>query len=204
MKKLLLIIFLLPILMISQEKKKSEIQNNWFKNAEMELYDLQINRAFSSYRFAYELIPESKIGKKSLKLSDSLKTTLRKKLIGNIEGNWKIKIFNKIKTESDKKHYEKLGKFLRITKDSIFYFTSKRNLKANNSSISLKIKFCELMNPLPSYSDFTHSNNEIWNYSIDSTKSKLTILNYGKIDNGGKSRTGNISHPSGYTYNRIK
>jgi len=204
MKKLLLIIFLIPILIIAQEKKDAETQNNWYKKAKMELNELQIKRAFYSYRFAYELLPESKIGKKSLKLSDSLKTTLRKKLIRNIEGNWKIKIFNKIKTEKDKKHYEKLGKFLRITKDSIFYFTSKRNLKANNPSISLKIKFCELMNSFPSYSDFLHSNNEIWNYSIDSTKSNLTILNYGKIDNGGESRTGNISHPSGYTYNRIK
>ena len=133
LKKLLLIIYLIPILIIAQEKKDAETQNNWYKKAEMELNGRQIKRAFSSYRFAYELLPESKTGKKSLKLSDSLKTTLRKKLIRNIEGNWKIKIFSKIKTEKDKKHYEKLGKFLRITKDSIFYYTSKRNLKANRS-----------------------------------------------------------------------
>ena len=204
MKKLFLIILIIPILINAQDKRETEVQNNWFNKAEMELNNLQIKKAFYSSRFSYEIIPESYIGKKSLNLSDSLKTVLRNKLIEDIKGKWKLKIFNKIKTESDKKHYEKLGKFLRIKKDSIYYYTSRRNLRFDNPSISFKINFCELMNSFPSYSDFLHPKNEIWNYSTDSTKCKLTILNYGKIDNDGKNRTGNISHPSGYTYNRMK
>lgn len=48
------------------------------------------------------------------------KNSFKNKLIENLKGKWKLNISNKIKTKSDRKHYEKLEKFLRIKKDSIF------------------------------------------------------------------------------------
>ncbi|TDQ27531.1 hypothetical protein [Tenacibaculum caenipelagi] len=204
MKNLVLLILLYPILINAQDKKIIELQNKYFDEAGSELTHLKIKSAFTYYRFAYDLLPGTELGKKSLKLSDSLKIILRKNLITDIEGNWEIKIFNKLRTESDKKFYDKLGRFLRITKDSIFYFTKKRKLRRNKPSKRMKITFCELMNYFPSYSDFIHPDNKIWHYRSDSTGNKLIILDYGKIENDRKNRTGNISHPSGYTYNRIK
>lgn len=131
------------------------------------------------------------------------KNSFKNKLIENLKGKWKLNISNKIKTKSDRKHY-KTRKIFKNKKRFYFYYTSRRNLRLNNPSISFKINFCELMDSFPSYSDFLQPKNKIWNYSTDSTKCKLTILNYGKIDTDGKNRTGNISHPSGYTYNRMK
>ena len=46
MKKLLLIIYLIPILIIAQEKKDAETQNNWYKKAKMELNELQNKKSF--------------------------------------------------------------------------------------------------------------------------------------------------------------
>ncbi|WP_425656586.1 hypothetical protein [Tenacibaculum ascidiaceicola] len=204
MKKLYLIILIIPITINAQQKQKTEIQNYWFKQARLDLKNLHLEKAFSSSKFSYDVFPESDKGKKSLKLFDSLKTILRNKLTNDMYGDWKLKIFNRVKTESDRKHYERLGRFLRIKKDSISYYTNRRSLRSNKPTLSFKINFCELMNYFPSYSDIIHLNNEIWHYRIDSTKNRLIILDYGKLDNGKKNRTGNISHPSGYTYKRLK
>ena len=201
MKKLLLILFLLPYVISAQEKKNIELQDQWFKEAKIELNN-NLSNAFSSFWFSYDILPKSQKGKESLRFFDSLKIVLRKKLINNLQGRWKLKIFRKSK--SDRKHYERLGKFLYIKSDSIFFYKNRRNLNSHNASLFTKIEFCDLMNFFPSYSDIIHPGNEIWNYNVNSEKNKLTVLDFGKLDNDRKNRTGIISHPSGFTYNRIK
>lgn len=201
MKNYFILLFFLPFLLNAQNKKLIDQQKKWFLVGENDLKDRDLFGAFVAYRFSYDLKPESIIGKKSLKISDSIKNILRDNLKQEISGTWKLKIFGNLK--DNEKHYKRLGKFLKVHNDSIFFYTNRRNFRKNISRIKFKIKFCDLMNPLPDYRDIIHSNYELWNYSLDSTKQKLNVLDYGKIERDGKNRTGTISHPSGYTYERI-
>jgi len=197
------VLFLISTQLFGQDQKEIELQNHWYAKAQEELINKNISAAFTAYYFAYEMVPNNELGKKTLKLSDSLKTLLRKELISNLVGNWKIKIFGRIKTEDDREHYNRLGKLMKVTYDSIFFFKNKKNLKSNIFLSTQKITFCNLNTMFPIYSDIIHSNKEIWNYHINENKNKLTITENGELISP-RNRTEVISHPSGFTYNRIK
>jgi hypothetical protein len=199
-----ILIILLSFKAIGQDDKASNLQMYWFQEAENDLDSLQIKGAFSAYQISYEMLPNSELGKKAKKLSDSLRIILRKKFIQDLTGTWKLKIFGRIKSEDDKNHYERLGKFMIARDDSIFFYRSKASLRLDKPSSNQPIEFCDLATMFPHYSDIVHSNWEIWEYNIDSTKEKLTINENGKLSSDRKSRSWVVSHPSGYSYYRIK
>ncbi len=188
----------------SQNPKAIELQNEWFEKAVSSLDSAKIKTAFLKFSFANELLPESNLGNNAKLKSDSLQIVLRDNLIKNLQGIWEIKIFNKTNSKEQKEHYEKLGKYLEFRNDSIYFYANKPSLKLKKPRIKQEIIFCDLKTTFPHYSDIIHSNGEIWNYSIDSSENKLIITENGELSTNGKSRSWNVSHPSGYTYNRVK
>ena len=204
MKKLyILFLFLVSFQLFGQNKNIIELQDYWYNKAKNDLNNQKINSAFIGYYFSYEIVPNSSLGEKSLKISDSLKNILRKELIKNLIGNWKIKFPKKIKSKKDKEQYNQLGKILMITNDSIFYFKRKKDLKFKKYLSSQKISFCNLETLFPIYADIIHSNKIIWNYHINKRKNILTITKSGELLSIG-NRTEIISHASGCIYHRIK
>ena len=189
---------------LGQDKRAIELQIQWHQKAENSLDSSKIRSAFYEYHFSHHLIPESDLGKTSKAKSDSLKNILRDTLLQNLKGTWKLKIFGKINSKEEKDHYEKLGRYLTIRNDSIFYYKNKINLEEQRPSQIHKIEFSDLETIYPNYSDIIHSDNQIWNYSVDSKKNNLIIEENGELSPDGKSRSEVISHPSGYTYIRIK
>ncbi|MCE2612327.1 hypothetical protein LVD13_05025 [Flavobacteriaceae bacterium D16] len=138
-----------------------------------------------------------------MKLSDSLRTILRGTLKRKLQGLWKIKVFGRIKTEDDRAHYNRLGKFLKITNDSITFFKTKKDFKTNNYISNQEIKFCDLKTMFPIYNEVIHKNNNIWRYHVEEDGEVMRITDSGKIFIDG-NRSEIISHPSGYTYNRVE
>ncbi|MDD3721171.1 MAG: hypothetical protein PHW92_01605 [Lutibacter sp.] len=199
----ILFVFLVSFQIFGQNKNLIELQNYWYNKAKNDLNDQKINSAFIGYYFSYEKVQNSSLGVKSLKSSDSLKNILRKELIKNLIGNWKIKFPRKIKSRKDKEQYNQLGKILMITNDSIFYFKRKKDLKIKKYLTSQKISFCNLETMFPIYSDIIHSNKIIWNYHINESKNILTINESGELLST-VNRTEIISNPSGCIYHRIK
>ncbi|WP_034923670.1 hypothetical protein [Gillisia sp. CAL575] len=202
--QILILLILISFHSFGQDEKADKIQTEWYQKAEISLDSSKIRNAFHEYEFSFKMVPESKLGKNSKKLSDSLKIILRTELIEDLNGTWELKIFNKIKSEADKIHYQKLGEYLKFRNDSIFFYKNKSNLKLHKPTKIQKIEFCDLETTFPHYSDIVHTDNKIWDYFIDSTNNKLIIEENGELSRDGKSRSWVGSHPSGYTYYRIK
>jgi hypothetical protein len=199
----ILILFLVSIQLFGQEPKAIELQNRWIKEAQKDLKSNNLIGAFCAYRYAYDMIPNSELGEKSLKLSDSLRTILRGTLKRKLQGVWKIQVFGRIKSEDDREHYTRLGKFLKITTDSIAFFKTKKDFRSDNFLSSQEIKFCDLETMFPVYNEIIHDNNNIWKYQVEENGNVMKITDSGEIFSDG-NRSEIISHPSGYTYNRIK
>lgn len=205
MKLLILIItILISFEVVGQDLRAIELQTQWHQKAESSLDSSKIRRAFYEYHFSYELIPENSLGQTTKTKSDSLKNILRERLLEDLNGTWKLKIFNRINSKAERDHYDKLGRYLMIRNDSIIFYKNKIHLKRQKPVKIHKIEFSDLETIYPYYSDIIHSDNKIWNYSVDSTKNKLTIEENGEISPDGGSRSEVISHPSGYTFFRIK
>lgn len=197
------ILFLSSIQLFSQDTKAIELQKYWIKKAQKDLYNNNVFGAFCNYHFAYEMAPDNLEGKKSLELSDSLRTILRTNLKRRIKGVWKIQVFGRIKSEDDKEHYTRLGKFLKITNNSIVFFKRRRDLKSNNFLSRQGIKFCNLETMFPVYNDIIHGNGNIWKYHVEENEKVMRITDSGELLSD-ESRSEIISHPSGYTYKRLR
>ncbi|WP_133645106.1 hypothetical protein [Zeaxanthinibacter enoshimensis] len=191
------------IQLFSQDTKAIELQKYWISKAQQDLHTNNVWGAFCQYYFAYEMAPDNEEGKNSLELADSLRTILRTDLKHRLKGVWKIHVFGRIKSENDRAHYTRLGKFLKISDDSIVFFKRRTDLKSNNFKSKQAIKFCDLETMLPVYNDIIHSNGNIWNYHVEENGEVLRITDSGELL-GDKSRSEIISHPSGYTYKRIR
>jgi hypothetical protein len=149
------------------------------------------------------MIPNSELGKETLKFSDSIKTILRNTLKNNLEGIWEIKVFGRIKSAVAREHYNRLGKFLRVSNDSISFFKNRKDLRSNNILSNQKIMFCVLESMFPHYADIIHANRKIWNYHVNENGEVLTITDSGELLSNG-SRSEVFSHSSGPNGNRIK
>jgi hypothetical protein len=201
--------FYLPVLVLfsvqlfSQDPEAIELQKRYIKEAKKNLYNNNLFGAFCSYHYAYEMIPESYHGKKAIILSDSLRTILRNELKAKLEGIWKIQVFGRIKSDDDRAHYTRLGKFLKITTDSITFFEKKKDLKSNNYLSNQETEFCNLDTAYPLYNEIVHRNKIIWQYMVEKNGEVLKIMESGELFSNG-SRSEIVSHPSGYNYKRIK
>jgi hypothetical protein len=202
-----IIILLFTTVSFSQtEERKEKIekyQNKWTKHAELDIKKNDLERAFISYKFVKNIDSLSTKGLIASHKSDSLIIILRENLSNNLTGIWKVKIFGPNKSENSRKHYNRLGKYLKVSNDSICFFKNKRDLKSNKYSSKEKIKFCELETTFPIYADIILGNKKIWNFRVNKSGEVLTITDNGELLNI-KNRTEIVSHPSGYTYNKIK
>ena len=89
---------MISIHLFGQDSKAIELQSHWNNEAKKNLNRNNLLGGFTSYHFADEMIPNSELGKESLKFSDSIKTILRNTLKNNLEGIWEIKVFGRIKS----------------------------------------------------------------------------------------------------------
>jgi len=202
-----IIILLLSTVSFSQIKEQKEkiekYQNKWTKKAELEIKKNELHKAYISYNFIKDVDATSAKGLIASHKLDSLKIVLRENLKNNLAGIWEIKIFGDLKSENSRKHYKRLGKYIKVSNSSIYFFKNKRDLKSNKFSFNEKIKFCDLETTFPIYADIIIGNKKIWNFRVNKTGEILTITNNGELLNN-KNRTEIVSHPSGYTYNKVK
>jgi hypothetical protein len=201
-----IIILLLTTVSFSQTKEQKEKiekhQNKWIKKAELEIKKNELHKAYISYNFIKDADATSAKGLIASHKLDSLKIVLRENLKNNLAGIWEIKIFGDLKSENSRKHYNRLGKYIKVSNSSIYFFKNKRDLKSNKFSFNEKIKFCDLEGIYPVYADVILENKEIWTFRVNQNREILTITENGELLSNN-NRTSDVSHPSGYTYNKI-
>ena len=187
-----------------QNQKIIDLQIQWYEKGNIALKENELRKAYSAYYFSYDYFPESELGKVSFSKYDSIQKILRKNLIEKMQGFWKVKRYkNPNFSPGDIEHFnENLpGKYLEIKNDSLKYFDKRKH--RNKKVRPIKITFCDYQNYFPAFSHIVHNNQLIWAYWVDETKQKLSVTRAGQLLQNNQ-RTGPSSHPSGYTYLRLK
>lgn len=168
--------------------KKATAQDSDRSDYQRQLFELAIStcksgdylEAIRTFSISNTINPKAKIAEFALKKADSLKFILRQNKINELigkwkwipkEGNWAIREDNLV------------GKMIHITVEEIQFFELYKNAKEWKLVQTDKNRFSE--NPESySFTEFLNSNNEVWDYNIDSNTGELIATYIGeKIEN---------------------
>ena len=176
-----LVIFLIFVFqnIAAQDNDRSDYQTQLYKLAIKTSESGNYLEAIRTFATSNNINPKAEIAAKAKKKGDSLKRKLRQNKINELigkwkwipkEGNWAIREDNLV------------GKMIHITTEEILFFELYKNAREWKLVQTDKIKFSE--NPESySFTEFLNSNNEIWDYKIDSTTGELIAYYVGeKID----------------------
>jgi len=179
-KTYLVIIFIIIFQSLAaQNSDRSAYQTQLFKLALKTSESGDYLEAIRTFAISNNINPKAEVATLALKKADSLKFILRQNKINELIGKWKWipKAGNWAIREDNL-----VGKMIHIAVEQIQFFELYKNTKEWKLVQTDKIQFSE--NPESySFTEFLNSNNEIWDYKIDSTTGELITYYVGeKID----------------------
>lgn len=181
--KIFVIAFLLSMQSFSQINNDTEdLQTKEFNLANVYLKDSYLETAMNSFYYVNSLNSKTFIGDLSIKKADSLKIILRKNLITELVGNWKMidDVPSWIIREDNI-----VGQMIQINTNEIQFFELIKNAKNWTLIKTEKILYSDSLSGDSSYSELIYPNNQIWEYSIDKNTGYLNLTNTGdKTDTG--------------------
>ncbi|MFV8359177.1 hypothetical protein [Flavobacterium sp. LS1P3] len=164
----------------AQDNDRSSYQTQLYKLAIKTSEGGDYLEAIRTFAISNNINPKADVATLALKKADSLKFILRQNKINELigkwkwipkEGNWAIREDNLV------------GKMIHITVEEIQFFELYKNTKEWKLVQTDKNRFSE--NPESySFTEFLNSNNEVWDYNIDSNTGELIATYIGeKIEN---------------------
>ena len=183
--KIIFITLLLSIQVWSQNNSNIEdLQIKQFNLAQEFLKDSNIQGAMNMFYYSNSFNPKTEIGNLSLKKADSIKIILRKALINELTGNWKMidDVPSWVMREDNI-----VGRMIKITSSEIQFFELIRNAKSWKLAKTEKIFYSDEFSEGSSYADLVYSNNEIWHYWIDEKTGYLNLTNTGEKTETGRT-----------------
>jgi hypothetical protein len=161
-----------------------DLQIKNFNRAKDFLKDSNLNGAMNSFYNATRFNPKTQIGALSLKKADSIKIILRKNLINELTGNWRM--IDDVPTWVMRED-SIVGQMLKINTSEIQFFELIRNAKNWKLAKTEKILYSDQFSESSSYTDLIYSNNEIWHYWIDEKTGYLNLTNTGAKTEKGRT-----------------
>lgn len=159
-----------------QETDRSNYQKQLYETGIRTVQNHDTLEAIRTFKICQNIHPENKIGISAKQKADSLKSILRKDKIKTLIGNWKWKPQdgNWSIPENDLR-----GKMITINNEEIQFFELYKSSKEWKLVNVEKLIFSE--NPESfSYTDIIYSNNEVWEYNIDTSTGELTAFYIGE------------------------
>lgn len=178
MKKLIITLFLFcfSINSLSQDLSKDEIQKDRYENSFTYLDGNNNIRAIRAFFFTYKTNRQSEIGQKSLSKIDSLKPIIRRELINNIQGEWKLKTLGSNLQMTELDDNSKIEYYLIIKEEEISFYEKSKNDKTRRLVKKETIVFYDKDGMFPLFNSFVFSDNQIWHYSIRGFKTLHTLI----------------------------
>lgn len=167
----------------AQDNNRNEYQKQLFALGKNTVKNYEFPQAIKTFTTVYNIKPKSETAQIAIKKSDSLKSILRKHKTNSLLGTWKW-----ISKEANWAIRDDglVGKMITITTDEIFFFELYRDSKKWELVKTEKIKFSE--NPESySFTDFSSSNKEVWDYTINKDSGELTAFYIGNKTEEGFS-----------------
>ena len=183
--KIFAVAFFLSISVFSQDNNDTEdLQTKEFNLANEYLKNSYLTTAIHSFYYVNRLNPKTEIGNLSLKKADSIKIILRKALINELTGNWKMidDVPSWVMREENI-----VGRMIKITSSEIQFFELIKNAKSWKLAKTEKIFYSDEFSEASSYADLVYSNNEIWHYWIDEKTGYLNLTSTGEKTETGRT-----------------
>jgi hypothetical protein len=183
--ELIFIMLLVSLSSRSQNNSPTEaLQMEDFNLAKDCLKEANLNGAMKLFYYANNFNKKTPIGALALKKADSIKVILRKKLLTELVGNWKMidDVPSWVMREDSV-----VGQMITINTSEIQFFELVRNAKSWKLTKTEKILYSEEQTMNSSYADLIYSNNEIWYYWIDEKTGYLQAINTGEKTETGRT-----------------
>ncbi|MNQ41734.1 hypothetical protein D3C85_554210 [compost metagenome] len=183
--KIFVVVFLLSISVFSQNNNDTEVlQTKEFNSANEYLKNSYLETAMNSFYYANRLNSKTLIGSISAKRADSLKIILRKNLITELAGNWKM--FDDVPSWVMRED-SIVGKMIQINGNEIQFYELIKKATHWKLIKTEKILYSDSLSSDSSYSELIYSNNEIWQYSIDEKTGYLNLTYTGDKTETGRT-----------------
>ena len=158
-----ILIFILGFYMTSWSQETSEDkQQRWYKETIAEMNDFNKTQTMVRLFNVYNKDRQSELGKIALKKSDSLKIVVRKEILDNIQGEWKLKKSgsNWGFTEVDEK--KAIDRIVVINENEILFFDQEKDAGIRKLIKKESIRYYDKEELFPSFIGFVFSDKLIW------------------------------------------
>jgi hypothetical protein len=183
--KIVIIAFLLSFQGWCQSNGDTEdLQKNEFNAANEYLKNSYLETAMNSFYYANRLNSKTLIGNLSIKRADSLKIILRKNLITELAGNWKM--FDDVPSWVIRED-SIVGKMIQINSNEIQFYELIKNAKSWKLIKTEKILYSDSLSSDSSYSELIYADNQIWQYLTDEKTGYLNLTNTGEKTKTGRT-----------------
>lgn len=183
--KIVIIAFLLSFQGWCQSNGDTEdLQKNEFNAANEYLKNSYLETAMNSFYYANRLNSKTVIGNISIKRADSLKIILRKNLITELAGNWKM--FDDVPSWVIRED-SIVGKMIQINSNEIQFYELIKNAKSWKLIKTEKILYSDSLSSDSSYSELIYADNQIWQYLTDEKTGYLNLTNTGEKTKTGRT-----------------
>lgn len=191
-----LIILLLSIHCIAQDDAKAKFQKNKYEMAVSCYKKADFKNALDLYSVASKIRPENDLGKESIKKVDTLKKILRKEILDEALGIWKLigdKPVWSVSTESDLKN-ALVEESIEINKTQILFYAQDKKTLAKKLLKTENLVFYNKDESDSLFSAIILSDGTVWNWTIDENGRTLHIINIAKKTEKGveKIETNNL------------
>lgn len=176
------LVILLSIKTFAQKDPKTAFQQSRYDLAVSCYKKDDLKKALDLFSVASRIKPENDLGKESVKQVDAIKTILRKNMMEQVLGTWRMTgdspVWSQAATTSVNQSEEE--EIVEITSDKILFYEVNKKTKAKKMTSSEDLKYYNKEASDALFSDIILSDGTIWNCTLDENGNVLRVVNIAK------------------------
>lgn len=184
---LIVILLLLTCKIFAQNDMKSTFQKGRYELAVSYYKKQDFKNALELFSVAYKIKPENEFGKESFQKIDTLKNILRKDMIKNAVGTWKLlgdKPSWAVHTDNKDKN-KKTEELVVINEKQILFYEVDIATKIKKLTKSEDLNYYNKDESDALFSAIILSDGSIWSCSLDGTSNQLHVINIANKNENG-------------------
>ncbi|PWJ98988.1 hypothetical protein BC749_104134 [Flavobacterium araucananum] len=192
-RKLFFIVLLISFKTLAQNNSKIAFQKSRYELAMASYKKAEFKKAIDLFYVASKIKPDSEIGLESIKKVDTLKTILRKNIMIQALGTWKMIGDKPIWAANQTTTYtgKDFDELVEIKQDEILFFEKNKKTQAKKLVKTEKLVYYNKEESDAAFSDIILSDGTIWNCMINDGSNELHVINVGKTGENGIEKISN-------------
>jgi hypothetical protein len=181
-KYFIVLIILLSFKTFAQKDPKTAFQQSRYDLAVSCYKKDDLKKALDLFSVASRIKPENDLGKESIKQVDAIKTILRKNMMEQVLGTWRMTgdspVWSQAATTSV--NQSEVEEIVEITADKILFYEVNKKTKAKKMTSSEDLRYYNKEASDALFSDIILSDGTIWNCMLDENGNVLRVVNIAK------------------------